>query len=748
MDDLKPPEVLRSVSCESGTSDYVDAISNFEDDEEDILEGEYICETPFYPSDDNEVFMNPLLFRDIENLIFIYGECSVQYRLFESIDEIDIELQIPVKFLDDVTAEAWKVIKSEPLVVRLHLSLSRYLEASQPPKVEVFQASKKEGFGFGSQMRKILENFLLAEWHHLHSDYELCIEAEEEKKKARTIPADKKIDSISKDVISDIISDESVAKLFDLGFEPDLARNALIITHGDIDEATRMILESPHECSEESILRKTLAGETAEAKFHAPDSEVLPSSSKQTPSRSVSQVSEDGNVFLLGNLDLFGEQPIEIPKEAKKEKKDKETKAVKSGLKRQLSHPPILHKLKRMLPALTRTTSVMQESEGVLDGRHCLEDLNLMPLSTLDGKSAKTIPPISEGFLVQIFRYVRQRIPTVNEYCVICDELHVFQNGAMLKPAVCNRELCVFAFQTLGVMADAAEDISTGAEVVDLLINMTKAASRSHRKHVIFDPFPTVVDPKNPSDLLFTPRNPEYNKIQTVIDAIPSMLEMSKITSSLKKKLDTSNPAVYPLIQWIITSNRSHIVKLPQEKQLEFMHTPHQFLLVSSPPAKEAAFHEAKKKYNSTFAFHGSSIENWHSIIRQGLMNASGTKLQVNGAAYGKGIYLSPHISTSMGYSRMGYGSHNVQKKKQQDGSDSKPRFLTSDNITCIALCEVITSRELKKNNSIWVCPNPEHVCTRFFFVYEDGQVGDSSIDTQNDKYLKQIQAACGYKLW
>ena len=35
----------------------------------------------------------------------------------------------------------------------------------------------------------------------------------------------------------------------------------------------------------------------------------------------------------------------------------------------------------------------------------------------------------------------------------------------MFQPAVCARELCVFAFQTLGVMSDAAEDIATGAEV-------------------------------------------------------------------------------------------------------------------------------------------------------------------------------------------------------------------------------------------------------------------------------------------
>ena len=38
-------------------------------------------------------------------------------------------------------------------------------------------------------------------------------------------------------------------------------------------------------------------------------------------------------------------------------------------------------------------------------------------------------------------------------------------------------------------------------------------------------------------------------------------------------------------------------------QQLKFMHTSHQFLLLSSPPAKEARFRTAKKLYGSTFAF-------------------------------------------------------------------------------------------------------------------------------------------------
>ena len=486
--------------------------------------------------------MNPQMYRDMENLIFLYGENSVNYRLFESIDEIDVELHIPMGFLDEVTAEAWKVLRTEPLVTRLHLSLSRYLESSTPPKVEVFQPSKKEGFGFGSQVRKILENFLTAEWHHLQRDYQEHLKLEK-MRKSQSAPENIKQEMPMTDIISEILKDEAIAKLVDMGFEADLARNALIITHGNIDEASRLILDSPNKCTKGSA-------ETCESVEKEPsmsDSASSAESQKQTPFRSISQMSDGENIFQFGSLDLFNDESHKSSKsEAVKERSEK------SGLKRQLSHPTILNKLKRMLPSLSRATSMMP---GHTSPR-MIEDLNLMPLSTLDGKNAKNIPSIADGFLIQVFRYVRQRIPTMNEYCVICDAPHVFQNGAMLKPAVCSRELCVFAFQTLGVMADAAEDIATGAEVVDLLINMTQAAAASNRASIIFDPFPTVVDPDNPCNLLFTPKSKDTNSVKKLLDEMPPMSEMTSMTSSLKEKLDKKNRKIYPLIQWIITSNR------------------------------------------------------------------------------------------------------------------------------------------------------------------------------------------------
>ncbi|XP_005929192.1 protein mono-ADP-ribosyltransferase PARP6 isoform X1 [Haplochromis burtoni] len=370
----------------------------------------------------------------------------------------------------------------------------------------------------------------------------------------------------------------------------------------------------------------------------------------------------------------------------------------------------------------------------------------------------KTTPTLQHGFLVQIMRYAEQRIPTLNEYCVVCDERHVFQNGPMLKPAVCTRELCVFSFHMLGVMSGATEEVATGAEVIDLLVAMCRAALQSSRKSLIFEPYPSIVDPHNPKTLAFSPKSRSYDRLQKALDNVLLVRRMAQGPySEIKKQLDKIDPLAHPLLQWILASNRSHIVKLPLSRQLTFMHTPHQFLLISSPPCKEAHFQTAKKLYGSTFAFHGSHIENWHSILRNGLVNASYTKLQLHGAAYGKGIYLSPISSISFGYSEMGKGQYKIptreellqkynrinQIKQEQVGEG---RFLQSTNLNCVALCEVITSKNLQKHGNIWVCPVSDHVCTRFLFVYENGQVGDIDINTQEDKIQQEISRVIASK--
>ncbi len=43
-------------------------------------------------------------------------------------------------------------------------------------------------------------------------------------------------------------------------------------------------------------------------------------------------------------------------------------------------------------------------------------------------------------------------------------------------------------------------------QVVDLLVAMCSAALQSSRKSIIFEPYPSVVDPYNPKTLAFSPK--------------------------------------------------------------------------------------------------------------------------------------------------------------------------------------------------------------------------------------------------
>uniref|UniRef100_A0AAV2LPM4 Poly [ADP-ribose] polymerase n=1 Tax=Knipowitschia caucasica TaxID=637954 RepID=A0AAV2LPM4_KNICA len=602
-----------------------------------------------------DLYRHPQLDADIEAVKDIYTEGAISVREYGTIDDVDIDLHINISFLDEEVATAWKVIRTEPIILRLRFSLSQYLDGPEP-SVEVFQPSNKDGFSLGLQLKKILSTFTSQQWKHLSNEF---LKAQQEK------------------------------------------RHSWFKAGGTIK------------------------------KFRAGLSIFSP-------------IPKSPSFPLIQDTVLKGK--LSVPELRMTRLMNRSISCTMKNPKGELfSYPPS-----------TQTVAVpAARAPAQITTRQLIE----LFFSSQAGGHCKNIPTLEYGFLVQIMKYSEQRIPTLNEYCVVCDEQHVFQNGSMLKPAVCTRELCVFSFYTLGVMSGAAEEVATGAEVVDLLVAMCRAALESPRKSIIFEPYPSVVDPNDPKTLAFNPKK-NYERLQKALDSVMSIREMTQGSYlEIKKQMDKLDPLAHPLLQWIISSNRSHIVKLPLSRQLKFMHTSHQFLLLSSPPAKEARFRTAKKLYGSTFAFHGSHIENWHSVLRNGLVNASYTKLQLHGAAYGKGIYLSPISSISFGYSGMGKGQHRMPTKdelvqrynRMNTIPQSRPiqsRFLQSRNLNCIALCEVITSKDLQKHGNIWVCPVSDHVCTRFFFVYEDGQVGDANINTQEPKVQKEIMRVIGTQIY
>jgi poly [ADP-ribose] polymerase 6/8 len=319
-----------------------------------------------------------------------------------------------------------------------------------------------------------------------------------------------------------------------------------------------------------------------------------------------------------------------------------------------------------------------------------------------------------------LLNFVENTIKTSPGRCIICGDA-LSHTG--LKPTVCDKQLCVFSHEQYGLGVDLESAIKKYPEIVDLMITMCCAASiHTNYRFNPFNPYPLGLEVKIRNDKNeiethnFLDEKGERNnpKVKKVIDLIPTLEVLSSWVDQgkLKENCDKAHPLLYGLLRWIMASNRSHLKKLEKHEQISEMNTSHQYLMMSSPPEKERKFQELKKKYGSTYCFHGSALGNWHSIMRVGLRNMSGTDGQINGAAYGSGVYMAPHSSTSAGYMQF------------YQGWPSSASFKSS--LGCMAVCELILKKdEVKDPFPHYVVPNEDLIQTRYFMVYE-GSCGAS----------------------
>jgi hypothetical protein len=101
-------------------------------------------------------------------------------------------------------------------------------------------------------------------------------------------------------------------------------------------------------------------------------------------------------------------------------------------------------------------------------------------------------------------------------------------------------------------------------------------------------------------------------------------------------------------------------------------------------------------------------MENWYSILRNGLRNLSNSSLMTAGAAYGQGIYASSQFNTSYGYSAR-YSSGSRAWKNCLD-------HLRSNYL--IGIVEIINKKEyMKSGDAIVVVPKEEDIILRYLLV-------------------------------
>eukprot|EP01064_Diplonema_japonicum_P015964 TRINITY_DN24006_c0_g1_i1.p1 TRINITY_DN24006_c0_g1~~TRINITY_DN24006_c0_g1_i1.p1 ORF type:complete len:785 (+),score=125.64 TRINITY_DN24006_c0_g1_i1:66-2357(+) len=351
-----------------------------------------------------------------------------------------------------------------------------------------------------------------------------------------------------------------------------------------------------------------------------------------------------------------------------------------------------------------------------------------------------------------IARYLKHRMYVITQKCVICDKKLGFE---CVKTAVCSRPTCGFALEQYGLGCNPLSEIQRSGDLVDLMISLTGVAvvmsSTGNRDSL--NPWCENIEvpasylessedlqkyiadcDKSNKCLSFRKSGKNFALITMVLDKIPPISDMAQCASKNKLRgiLDARHPLCYPLLQWVLSSNRSHLMAIEPKYHLKGLGSI-QYMLCSANPEKEKLFRSKRAKMKakiggtgSFWAWHGSGTGNWHAILRLGLKNYSNTAMMSAGAAHGPGIYLARDINTSIGYMRdprKGWANSSIEKA-----------------ISCIALCEVVDERAEPKtkchdHGGVYVVEDEDLVCTRFFFVFPGGYNAERNL--QADKLEK-----------
>ncbi|KAH0790022.1 UBA/TS-N domain containing protein [Histomonas meleagridis] len=269
-----------------------------------------------------------------------------------------------------------------------------------------------------------------------------------------------------------------------------------------------------------------------------------------------------------------------------------------------------------------------------------------------DNVSPQQFASYSQNPLLYLIIELCECLFDLQDHCCLCRK----RISRGLKPAACNNDLCKFQFSTIGIGVSVVSELKRDPRAADLLISIFSAA------------FDTQFCTPAPDD--FTTQ-----EIRTILNSLPPCQEMATFQTDQALASLISLRGLQ-LVRWILLSCRSHLISLPPEMEIPMFKGSQQFMTLVSSPEAEGAFQSLKETYKgSIFLFHGSHAERWHSIIRNGLKNATGTKLQANGSALGDGIYFAKESGTSWGYS---HSKNNLYKSS-----------IIGKSLHIISLCEI-----------------------------------------------------------
>ncbi|KDQ20057.1 hypothetical protein BOTBODRAFT_152662 [Botryobasidium botryosum FD-172 SS1] len=370
------------------------------------------------------------------------------------------------------------------------------------------------------------------------------------------------------------------------------------------------------------------------------------------------------------------------------------------------------------------------------------------------------------------FCYLIRRLTLCTRYCTVCHN-PIDLEYEVLRPYVCSSNLCAYQYYVMGWGPSLEYEILHNTSVVDLLLSLTYTAARENQlsdplpiglglqvpppdsarmaqiQKLQAAPrlalVPGYAAPPAPpvnhkAGIVDEHRLCEFDKLDIwqmrvvigdLISLLPSVNNMKRHLTT-KTQLGKIKPALYDmdptipkaawlLLRWCIASCTADLEELVQEEDLVQNVDPviRQFRFSVGAPDAEAKFkaavEEGKKTdancntYPILYAFHGSPLKNWHSIIRHGLWY----KEVAHGRAYGNGVYFAKDGNVSM--SRYARSSSEIWKN-----SNLRPT-------SCMALTEIVNlPNKFVSQTPYYVVQHTEWLLCRYLLVMRTGSNGQS----------------------
>ncbi|XP_078589603.1 protein mono-ADP-ribosyltransferase PARP16-like isoform X1 [Branchiostoma floridae x Branchiostoma japonicum] len=224
------------------------------------------------------------------------------------------------------------------------------------------------------------------------------------------------------------------------------------------------------------------------------------------------------------------------------------------------------------------------------------------------------------------------------------------------------------------LLRNVREKLEGDLLAADLQLSLFAAALLSYRHDTVLRPFPPGFARQNDEK--------DFPALKSVWRRLPGAKDL------LQNSGATSDPQTLQLVNFVLetrnfrlrscgASEYKEVQRLTGYSSTNIPPPSHIFEVVHSE-STDARFEETRQDRSLLYAFHGSRLDNFYSILHNGLH----AHLNKN-SLFGEGTYLSGDLGVSIIYSHKGQGWD---------------RSMLGETMSCVAVCEVIMDPKYVKS--------------------------------------------------